>query len=55
MTDYLFRFFHIVIITFFLTGCGYKADPVWPGTEQNKEVNQSDLQILEINSTFNIR
>ncbi|ACM93217.1 putative lipoprotein [Nautilia profundicola AmH] len=55
MVNYMFRFFHIVIITFFLIGCGYKADPVWPGKEQNKEVNQSDLKIIEINSTLNIK
>jgi len=55
MVNYFTRFFHVAIITFFLTGCGYKADPVWPGKKQNKEINQSDLKILEINSTIDIR
>jgi hypothetical protein len=38
-----------------LIGCGYKADPLWPGEKINKEVNASDLKIIEINSTLNIR
>jgi len=50
-----FRFFHIAIIAFFLFGCGYKADPVWPGTKQKNEVNQSDLKLLDLNTTFDIR
>ena len=48
-------FFHIVIIAVFFVSCGYKADPVWPGEKINKEVNASDLKIIEINSTLNIR
>jgi hypothetical protein len=55
MVYYFTRFFHVVIIAFFLSGCGYKADPVWPGTKQNKEVNQSDLKIIDINNTINIK
>jgi hypothetical protein len=49
------RFFHIVIIAVFFVSCGYKADPVWPGEKINKEVNASDLKIIEINSTLNIK
>jgi hypothetical protein len=55
MVNYFVRFFHIVIIAFFLAGCGYKADPVWPGTVKKHDINQSDLQIFELNSTLNIR
>jgi len=55
MVNYFIRFFHIAIISFFIVGCGYKADPVWPGKKQNKKINQNDLKIIEINSTINVR
>jgi hypothetical protein len=55
MVDYFFRFFHIAIITFFLVGCGYKADPVWPGNKHVKDNNQTELKIIDINSTIKIR
>ncbi|MEO1928562.1 MAG: hypothetical protein ABGX26_07740 [Nautiliaceae bacterium] len=55
MFDYCVRFFHIVIISIFLAGCGYKADPVWPGKDNNKTINKSDLKIIDINSTLEIR
>ena len=55
MVNYFIRFFHVVIISFFITGCGYKADPVWPEEKINKEINQSDLKIIEINSTINVK
>ena len=54
MINYFVCFFHIVIIAFFI-GCGYKADPIWPGEKVNKEVNASDLKIIEINSTLNVK
>ncbi|WP_162147140.1 MULTISPECIES: hypothetical protein [unclassified Lebetimonas] len=56
MFKYIFCFFHIIIISVFL-GCGYKADPVWPGKEQNitKEINSSELKIIEINNTMEIK
>ncbi|GAX87578.1 conserved hypothetical protein [Lebetimonas natsushimae] len=56
MIKYLLCCFHIIIISIFL-GCGYKADPVWPGNEKNitEEINSSDLKIIEINNTMEIK
>jgi len=36
-------------------GCGYKADPIWPSEKQNKKINKSDLKIIEINATINVK
>jgi hypothetical protein len=38
-------------------GCGYKADPVWPGNDKNmtKEINNGELKIIEINNTMEIK
>jgi hypothetical protein len=55
MVKYFIGFFHIIIISFFL-GCGYKADPTWPEKEKNKtEINASELKIIEINNTMEIK
>lgn len=56
MRYYFFGFFHAVIISIFLffSGCGYKAPPVWE-VNKSKEINASDLQIFELNSTLKVK
>lgn len=52
MINYLFGFFHIIIIATIL-GCGYKAPPVWE--EKKKDINSTDLQIIDLNSTLKVK
>lgn len=52
MVKYIACFFHIIIIAAFL-GCGYKAPPSWE--EKNTEINQSDLKIIDLNSTLQLK
>ena len=54
MRNYLFGCFHIAIISIFLVGCGYKAPPRWE-PEKKKEINASDLKIIDINSTLKVK
>ncbi len=53
MRYYFTGFFHIAIISIIL-GCGYKAPPVWE-ENQTKEVNASDLKIIDLNSTLKVK
>ncbi len=55
MRNYFIRFFHIAIIAAILEflGCGYKAPPRW--TPKKSEVNSSDLQIIDLNSTLKVK
>ncbi len=55
MRNYFIRFFHIAIIAVILgfLGCGYKAPPRWAPKKQ--EVNASDLQIIDLNSTLKVK
>ena len=52
MRNYFIGFFHIAIITVFL-GCGYKAPPTWE--KKKPETNTSDLQMIDINGTLQIK
>ena len=54
MRYYFTGLFHIVIISFFLIGCGYKAPPRWE-PEKKQEINASDLKIIDINSTLKVK
>ena len=53
MRYYLIGFFHIIIISTIL-GCGYKAPPVWE-VNNTKEINSTDLKIIDINSTLKVK
>jgi len=55
MRNYFIRFFHIAIIAVILSfvGCGYKAPPRWYPKKQ--EVNASDLQVIDLNSTLKVK
>ena len=53
MVNKFIYFFHIIIISIFIIGCGYKADPTWGVKKQ--DVNQSDLKIIDINSTMKVK
>ena len=53
MRNYFICFFHIGIISIIL-GCGYKAPPVWE-VNTSKEINASDLQIIDLNSTLKVK
>ena len=52
MRYYFIRFFHIAIIATIL-GCGYKAPPRWE--PKKPEVNSTDLQIIDLNSTLKVQ
>jgi len=56
MRNYFACFFHIGIIStiFIILGCGYKAPPVWE-VNKTKEINASDLQIIDLNSTLKVK
>ena len=54
MRYYFICFFHIIIIPIIL-GCGYKAPPVWEVNESKKEINSTDLKIIDINSTLKVK
>ena len=53
MRYYFIGFFHTIIISIIL-GCGYKAPPVWE-VNNTKEINSTDLQIIDINSTLKVK
>ena len=52
MRYYFIGFFHIIIIS--ILGCGYKAPPLWE-VNNTKEINASDLKIIDINSTLKVK
>ncbi len=56
MRYYFVGFFHAAIISIFFifSGCGYKAPPVWE-VNQSQEINASDLQIIDLNSTLKVK